>query len=85
MLDRNNVFVDHYNHELVDIHRIDSEQTENHRNLLYRMIGDFVADTGSRRGQQLLDDFPDYVNRFWLVKPRNAKLDALSEAMVQAA
>ena len=85
VLDRNNVFVDHYNHELVDIHRIDSEQTENHRNLLYRMIGDFVADTGSRRGQQLLDDFPDYVNRFWLVKPRNAKLDALSEAMVQAA
>jgi glutamate synthase (NADPH/NADH) large chain len=85
VLDRNNVFVDHYNHELVDIHRIDSEQTEAHRNLLYRMIGDFVADTGSRWGQTLLDDFPDYVNRFWLVKPRTAQLDALAEAMVQAA
>jgi len=85
VLDYENIFVDYYNHELVDIHRIDSEKTETHRNLLYRMIGDFVADTGSRRGQQLLDDFPDYVMRFWLVKPRTAKLDALSEAMVQAA
>jgi glutamate synthase (NADPH/NADH) large chain len=85
VLDRKNVFVDHYNHQLVDIHRIDSEQTEVHRNLLHRLIGDFVADTGSLWGQTLLDDFSGYVTRFWLVKPRTAKLDALSEAMVQAA
>jgi len=85
VLDRKNVFVDHYNHQLVDIHRIDSEQTEAHRNLLHRLIGDFVADTGSQWGQTLLDDFSGYVTRFWLVKPRTANLDALSEAMVQAA
>jgi glutamate synthase (NADPH/NADH) large chain len=85
VLDRDNVFVDHYNHELVDIHRIDSEETEMHRNLLYRLIGDFVADTDSRWGQTLLDEFPDYLVRFWLVKPRNAKLDALAQAMVRAA
>jgi glutamate synthase (NADPH/NADH) large chain len=85
VLDRDNVFVDHYNHELVDIHRIDSEETEMHRNLLYRLIGDFVADTGSRWGKTLLDEFPDYLVRFWLVKPRNAKLDALAQAMVRAA
>jgi glutamate synthase (NADPH/NADH) large chain len=83
--DRDNVFVDHYNHELVDIHRIDSEQTEAHRNLLYRLIGEFVAATGSRRGQGLLDGFQEQLGRFWLVKPRTAKLDALVEAMVQAA
>ena len=85
VLDRDNLFVDHYNHELVDIHRIDTEQTETHRNLLNRLIGNFVDDTGSHWGQAMLDDFPDYVPRFWLVKPRSAKLDALSEAMVQAA
>ncbi|HUT40393.1 MAG TPA: hypothetical protein VM011_03555 [Gammaproteobacteria bacterium] len=39
VFDRNYVFVDHYNHELVDIHHIDTEQTGNHRNLLYRMRG----------------------------------------------
>jgi len=85
VLDRNNVFVDYYNHELVDIHRIDTEQTESHRNLLKRLIGDFVADTGSRWGQALLDDFPGHVMRFWLVKPRAADLGALSDTLVQAA
>jgi len=85
VLDRDNVFVDHYNHELVDIHRIDTEQTETQRHLLKRMIADFTADTGSRWGQTLLDGFPDYVNRFWLVKPRTAQMDALAAAMVEAA
>ena len=85
VFDRNNVFVDHYNHELVDIHHIDTEQTENHRNLLYRMLGDYVADTGSRWGQTLLDGFPEHVRHFWLVKPRTAKMDALADAMVQVA
>jgi glutamate synthase (NADPH/NADH) large chain len=85
VLDRDNVFVDHYNHELVDIHRIDTEQTEDHRNLLHRLISEFVADTGSRRGQSLLDDFADCLPRFWLVKPRTAELDALLEAMEQVA
>jgi glutamate synthase (NADPH/NADH) large chain len=85
VLDRDNVFVDHYNHELVDIHRIDTEQTEDHRNLLQRLIGGFVAETGSRRGQALLDDFAGYLPRFWLVKPRTAELDALLEAMEQVA
>ena len=83
VLDRNNVFVDHYNHELVDIHRIDTEQTEDHRNLLYRLLSDFVSETGSRWGQELLDDFPDYLPQFWLIKPRTAELDALLEAMEQ--
>jgi glutamate synthase (NADPH/NADH) large chain len=83
VLDRNNVFVDHYNHELVDIHRIDTEQTEDHRNLLYRLLSDFVSDTGSRWGQELLDEFPDYLPQFWLIKPRTAELDALLEAMEQ--
>jgi glutamate synthase (NADPH/NADH) large chain len=85
VLDRDNVFVDHYNHELVDIHRIDTEQTETHRNLLKRMIAEFTADTGSRWGQALLDGFPDHVNRFWLVKPRTAHMDALAAALVEAA
>jgi glutamate synthase (NADPH/NADH) large chain len=83
--DRHRVFVDHHNHELVDIHRIDSEQTGHHRNLLYRMIGDFVAATGRRRGQTVLDDFSGYLGCFRLVKPRTMQLDVLPEVMANAA
>ena len=85
VLDLGNVFVDHYNHELVDIHRIDTEQTEAHRNLLHILLERFVEETASRWGQALLDDFAAYAGRFWLVKPRTATLDALFEAMEVAA
>ena len=44
---------------------------EAHRNLLYRMLGDYVADTGSRWGQALLDGFPEHVGHFWLVEAKD--------------
>jgi glutamate synthase (NADPH/NADH) large chain len=85
VLDRQRLFVDRYNHELVDIHRIDTEQTEAHRNLLYEMITTFFDQTASRQGQAILEDFDVYLPAFWLVKPRSATLDALFDAMEHAA
>ena len=85
VLDQDKVFVDHYNHEFVDIQRVSGEQTEAHRHLLHQLIEDFVEETGSQWGQALLDDFAFYSALFWLVKPRSASLDALFEAMERAA
>jgi len=47
VFDQNNVFVDRYNHELIDIHRLHSESMERHRNFLYQTIEDHVRETGS--------------------------------------
>ncbi|MFK4754481.1 glutamate synthase large subunit [Oceanobacter antarcticus] len=77
VLDRNNSFVDKYNHELVDIHRIANEETEGHRNHLRSVIREFVAETGSAWGQEILDDFDGFIGRFWLVKPKAADLQQL--------
>jgi len=85
VLDRQHLFVDRYNHQLVDIHRVDTEQTEAHRNLLYAMIKTFFEETASRHGQAILEDFGVYLPAFWLVKPRSATLDALFDAMERAA
>ena len=85
VLDQDKVFVDHYNHEFVDIQRVSGEQTEAHRHLLHQLIQRFVEETGSQWGQALLDDFAFYSTLFWLVKPRSASLDALFEAMERAA
>jgi glutamate synthase (NADPH/NADH) large chain len=85
VLDMENVFVDRYNHELVDIHRLIPENMGAHQDHLRTMIEEFVAETGSDWGQQILDDFEGYVGRFWLVKPRAAALDTLLETLMNAA
>ncbi len=77
VLDLDNSFVDKYNHELVDINRISNEETEAHRNHLRSVIREFVAETGSAWGQEILDDFERFIGKFWLVKPKAADLQQL--------
>ena len=77
VLDLDGDFFDRCNHELIDMHRISSEQTENHRINLMSIIKTHVAKTGSQWGQTILDDFEHYVRKFYLVKPKAAKITSL--------
>jgi len=77
VLDEANDFVDRYNHELVDIHRINTEALEAHRHHLRTVIEEFVKETESEWGQNLLSNFDDYIGKFWLVKPKAAALSGL--------
>lgn len=77
VLDETRAFPDRYNHELVEIHRISGEAAEAHRHFLRDNIEEFVAETGSAWGQHILDNFADYVGKFWLVKPKAADFNQL--------
>ncbi|EAR10995.1 glutamate synthase large subunit [Reinekea blandensis] len=77
VLDLENTFADKYNRELVDIHRIGIESMEGYRDHLFRVIERFVNETHSAWGAELLDNFDDYVGKFWLVKPKAASLSDL--------
>ena len=77
VLDIDNHFVDRYNSELVEINRINSETFEAHRGHLRDIIREFVAETGSEWGAHILEDFSDYVRKFWMVKPKAANLESL--------
>ncbi|QIB65848.1 glutamate synthase large subunit [Kineobactrum salinum] len=77
VLDQDRSFIDKYNSELVDIHRVNSEHMEAHRNHLRSSIREFAQETGSAWGAELLDNFEDYVGRFWLVKPKAADFNQL--------
>jgi glutamate synthase (NADPH/NADH) large chain len=77
VLDEANNFVDRYNHELVDIHRVNTEALEAHRNHLRSVIEEFTQETESAWGQHLLSNFDDYIGKFWLVKPKAASLGSL--------
>jgi len=77
VLDEDRGFIDRYNSELVEIHRISTETFEPYRHRLRANIREFVEETGSAWGRRLLEDFHDYIGRFWLVKPKAADLDRL--------
>jgi len=81
VLDQEKTFVDHYNHELVEIQRISSEPMEPYRNHLRGVIKEHVAETSSDWGREILENFEDFVASFWLVKPKAANLKSLLENM----
>ncbi len=79
VLDEKNNFFDKYNNELVEIQRVNTESLEAYRNHLRANILEFVKETGSSWGQHILDNFADYIGKFWMVKPKAANLDSLLE------
>ncbi len=85
VFDQHNVFVDRYNHELIDIHRLHSESMERQRNYLLQMLEDHVRETGSTLGQQMIDEYYSLASRFWLVKPKASELSELMLTLKTAA
>jgi glutamate synthase (NADPH/NADH) large chain len=85
VLDEDRSFVDKYNHELIDIHRVVAESMEGHRHYLAKLIRQYVEATGSAWGQHILNDFRDYVGKFWLVKPKAADIGSLLVTIKAAA
>ncbi len=85
VLDVERDFVDRYNHELIDIHRISQQGMENHLQHLRALIGRHIEHTGSAYAATILEDFRDMLGKFWLVKPRAASLESLIELLKEAA
>ena len=77
VLDEDRAFIDRYNSELVEIHRVAAESMEAHRHFLRDNIREFVSETRSAWGAHLLENFEDYVGKFWLVKPKAADINQL--------
>jgi glutamate synthase (NADPH/NADH) large chain len=85
VLDLDRDFVDRYNHELVDIHRISVEGMEQNLHHLRGLIEAHVRETGSRWGVEIVNDFRTFLGKFWLVKPKAAAIDTLLENLRRAA
>ena len=85
VLDIDRQFVDRYNHELIDIHRINTESMEAHLHHLRAMIMQHVEASDSRWGEQIVDDFRTFLPKFWIVKPKATEMGSLFESLRQAA
>ena len=85
VLDLERVFVDCYNHELIDIHRLTHEDMEPHLSYLHELLDEYVLETQSKWGQNIRDNFFELVGRFWYVKPKAADIRVLMETLREAA
>ena len=85
VLDLDRDFVDCYNHELVDIVRISPEGMEHYMQHLRNLVARHADTTHSAWGRKVHADFRGLLQRFWLVKPKAASLDALAEELRSAA
>ncbi|MEM6818814.1 MAG: glutamate synthase large subunit [Pseudomonadota bacterium] len=85
VLDIERDFVDRYNHELIDIHRISPETMESHLHHLRRLLTEHQELTGSVWTKEILDDYREMLPRFWLVKPKATELGSLITSLRQAA
>src|SRR3546814_14496983 len=68
VLDEKRNFVDRYNHELIDIHRVVSESMEAHAHYLRTLLGEYAKATESSSAQKPLEDVGQDVGEFWVVK-----------------
>jgi glutamate synthase (NADPH/NADH) large chain len=85
VLDLDRGFVDRYNHELIDIHRISPEGMESNLQHLRSLIQQHVRETGSSWGEEILNDLRSFLPKFWVVKPKAAAIDSLLENLRRAA
>ena len=69
--DEDHSFIENVNHELVEAIRIDTDEGDEARHYLKRLLKDYVVETGSQRAKELLENFRVEVRNFWLIKPKN--------------
>jgi len=69
--DEDHNFIENVNHELVEAVRIDTDEGDEARHYLKRLLKDYLTETKSQKAQDLLENFRVEVRNFWLVKPKN--------------
>ncbi len=69
--DEDHSFVENVNRELVEAVRIDTDEGDEARHYLKKLLKDYLVETESEKAKELLDNFRVEVRNFWLVKPKN--------------
>ncbi len=69
--DEGHAFIDNINQELIQMKRIDTDDTDEARHYLKKLLKQHINETGSIRAQNILESFRDEVRNFWMVLPKN--------------
>ena len=85
VLDEYREFADRGNAELIEWRPLSAAGCDGYRKDLRGLLMEHRGETGSARAEDLLERFDGWLDKFWLVTPREARLDALLERFRAAA
>jgi glutamate synthase (NADPH/NADH) large chain len=71
--DRSRTFIENMNQELIQAIRIDTDENNEARHYLKKLLKDYFNETGSKKAKDILDNFRVEIRDFWLVQPKNMK------------
>ena len=71
--DQRKTFIENMNQELIQAIRIDTDETNETRHYLKKLLKDYFNETGSQKAKDILDNFRVEIKFFWLVQPKNMK------------
>ncbi len=74
VLDEDHGFIEDINPELIEARRIDTDDMDNERYYLKKLLKDYHKETNSSKAKELLDNFRVGVRDFWLVRPKDMKV-----------
>lgn len=69
--DESHDFIDKLNQELVIAERIDTDEMDEARHFLKRLLRTHINETASFRATQILENFRHAVRDFWMVRPKD--------------
>jgi len=69
--DEEHDFIENVNRELVEAVRIDTDEGDEARHYLKRLLKEYVSETNSQKAKMILENFRIEIRNFWLVRPKN--------------
>ncbi len=69
--DKDHDFIDKLNQELVIATRIDTDESDEERHFIKKLLTRYADETSSKKAQYILDNFRHTLRDFWMVRPKN--------------
>ena len=69
--DKEHEFIDNLNQELVAAKRIDTDESDEERHFIKKLLKNYVDETSSDKAQYILDNFRHTLRDFWIVRPKD--------------
>ena len=79
VFDEGHNFIENVNRELVEAIRIDTDDGDEARHYLKRLLKDYLNETGSSKAKNILENYRTEIRNFWLVRPKNLTKLPLSQ------
>ncbi len=71
--DMEHTFVENINQELIEAHRIDTDDTDEARHYLKKLLKEYYNETGSEKARKILESFRMEIRNFWMVRPKELR------------